>query len=137
MLGQIVLGTQVREQVDMVAVEFGNMVRGEWIGQLGLEFVIHRSYSLLILGVHIVYFMKVYKYATKRAGIFKWSQVLMLVLFVEIASGVGMAYFAIPAFLQPIHLLFGSFIIGIQVVLLLQLNRQKSLKLVSGRNEHN
>jgi heme a synthase len=136
MLGQIVLGTEVREQVDMVAVEFGNMVRGEWIAQLGLEFLIHRSYSLLILGVHVLFFVKVYQHSIRRAGIYKWSQILVFVLLVEIVSGVGMAYFAIPAFLQPIHLLFGSLIIGIQFVLLMQLNSQKSLKLVSVRNEH-
>lgn len=137
MIGQVVLGTEVREQVDLVAVEFGNMLRGEWIEHLGFEFLIHRSYSLLILGVHILFFVKVFQNATRKGGVYKWSQLLVLVLLVEIVSGVGMAYFAIPAFLQPIHLLFGSLIIGIQFVLLLQLNRQKNLKLVSVGNERN
>jgi cytochrome c oxidase assembly protein subunit 15 len=44
----------------------------------------------------------------------------MLVI-LEIITGIGMAYFGIPAFLQPLHLLIGSLIIGVQVLLLLQI----------------
>lgn len=129
MVIQIVLGTQVREGVDKVAFEFGNLLRGEWISHLGLPFLIHRSYSLLILGVHLLFIYKVYKYSLRHARIFRWSQRLMLVLVVEIMTGIGMAYFAIPAFLQPIHLLMGTLIIGIQFVILLQLVDQKKLKI--------
>ncbi|WP_373494843.1 heme A synthase [Aquiflexum sp.] len=126
---QIVLGTQVRESADKVAFEFGNLLRGEWISHLGLPFLIHRSYSLLILGIHLLFIYKVYKYSLRHAKVFKWSQVLMVVLFIEIMTGVGMAYFAIPAFLQPIHLLMGTLIIGIQFVILLQLSDQRKLNI--------
>jgi heme a synthase len=129
MIVQIVLGTQVRESVDKVAFEFGNLLRGEWISNLGISFLIHRSYSLLILGVHLLFIYKIYKYSLRHARIFKWSQMLMLVLVIEIMTGVGMAYFAIPAFLQPIHLLMGSLIIGIQFVVLLQLVDQKKINI--------
>ncbi|WP_194974160.1 COX15/CtaA family protein [Aquiflexum lacus] len=129
MVIQIVLGTQVREGVDRIAFEFGNLLRGEWVSHLGLPFLIHRSYSLLILGVHLLFIYKIYKYSMRQARVFKWSQILILVLVIEIMSGVGMAYFAIPAFLQPIHLLMGTLIIGIQFVILLQLSDQKKLKI--------
>jgi cytochrome c oxidase assembly protein subunit 15 len=36
-----------------------------------------------------------------------------------------MAYFGIPAFLQPIHLLLGSMVLGIQFFLLLAINYEK------------
>jgi cytochrome c oxidase assembly protein subunit 15 len=127
MIIQIVLGTQVRESVDMIAFEYGNMLRGEWVENLGLEFLIHRSFSVIILGVHLLFIYKIYKYSLRHAKVFKWSQLLVLVLFIEILAGVGMAYFAIPAFLQPIHLLMGSLIIGIQFIILLQLSDQKKL----------
>lgn len=128
MLIQIVLGTQVREEIDKVAFELGNMLRGEWISRLGLPFLVHRSYSLLILGIHLLFIYKIYKYSLRMVSLLRWSQVLILVIILEIASGVGMAYFAIPAFLQPVHLLFGSMIIGIQFIILLLLNDQKKLK---------
>ncbi len=127
MIVQIVLGTQVREEIDNVAFEFGNMMRGIWIENLGLEFIVHRSFSLLLLAIHLLFIYKIYKYSLRNKSIFTWSQALVLIIIFEIISGVGMAYFHIPAFLQPIHLLLGSMIIGIQFVILLQLNDQKRL----------
>ncbi|MCS4435084.1 COX15/CtaA family protein [Aquiflexum gelatinilyticum] len=129
MLVQIVFGTQVREEMDIVAFEFGNLLRGEWVEHLGLVFLVHRSYSILLLVVHLIFFYKVYKYTLRHVSIFKWSQVLIFVILLEILTGVGMAYFGVPAFLQPIHLLLGTLIIGIQFVILLQLYAQRKLNL--------
>ena len=127
MLIQIVLGTQVREEIDYVAFQMGDLMREEWISMLGIPFFIHRSYSILLFGIHLVFFIKIYKYSLRNVSLFKWSQVLFGVIVFEIITGVGMAYFAIPAFIQPLHLLFGSLIIGIQFVILLLLNDQKKL----------
>lgn len=137
MLIQIVVGTQVREGIDHIALGFGNLMRGEWIENLGIEFLIHRSFSLLILGVHVWYFWKVYQYARRNTSVYRWSGILLAVMVAEIVSGVGMAYFAIPAYLQPVHLLLGSLIIGVQFAVLLQLHRQKKLKLLTAENERN
>lgn len=129
MLIQIVLGTQVREEIDAIAFSFGNMMRDQWIDGLGMEFLIHRSYSIVLLAVHILFLYKIYKYSLRKVSVFRWSQFLMFLIGIEIASGIGMAYFGIPAYLQPIHLLVGSLIIGVQFVLLMQLNDQKALKI--------
>jgi heme a synthase len=49
-----------------------------------------------------------------------------------ILSGAGMAYFAVPAFLQPVHLLLASLAFGVQFILLLELTRKSpETKLVS------
>lgn len=122
---QVVLGTQVREQVDIVAAQFGNLFRSEWVGHLGESFLIHRSFSILLLVVHIVFIYNIYKYSFRRSNIFSWSQVLILTMVLEIITGVGLSYFALPAFLQPIHLFVGALVIGLQFVILLLLNDQK------------
>lgn len=127
MIVQIVLGTQVREQIDKIAFAMGNLLRGTWIESIGVTFLIHRSFSLLLLGVHILFLYKMYKYSIRRSGLFKLSLLLLSVIGLEIFTGVGMAYFAIPAFLQPIHLLFGTLIIGIQFLILLNLQDQRKL----------
>lgn len=129
MLVQIVLGTQVREQIDQVAASLGDMLRGEWVDRVGITFLIHRSFSLILLGVHVLYFFWAFRYSVRRSKVNLWSQVLMVVLLLEIASGIGMAYFGIPAFLQPIHLLLGSLILGIQFMLILQLRDHVQFKL--------
>jgi cytochrome c oxidase assembly protein subunit 15 len=129
MLVQIILGTQVREQIDQVASSLGDMLRGEWVERVGLTFILHRSFSLVLLGIHVLYFFWAFRYSVRRSKVNLWSQLLMLVLLLEIASGIGMAYFGIPAFLQPIHLLLGSLILGIQFMLILQLRDHLQFKL--------
>lgn len=128
-LVQIVLGTQVREQIDQISFALGDLLRDEWIGKLGIEFLIHRSFSILLLGVHVLYFYWAYRYTARRSKVSLLTQVLMLLVLVEIASGIGMSYFGIPAFLQPVHLLLGALILGIQYTLILQLRDHVQFKL--------
>jgi len=131
MFFQVVLGTQVREQIDIISDSLGNMLRNEWVGRIGLEFLIHRSFSLVLLVIHVLYFFWAFKYTHRKSQVNLWSQVLMILILLEIATGVGMAYFGIPAFLQPIHLLIGSLIVGVQVLLILQLKGQSQHSLTT------
>jgi cytochrome c oxidase assembly protein subunit 15 len=128
MLIQVVLGTQVREGIDRVSFAMGNLLREEWIGRVGVVFLIHRSFSLVLLGLHVLYFILAFKFSTRSTSLNNWNQVLLALLVIEIASGVGMAYFGLPAYLQPIHLLFGSLILGVQFILMLQLKDQTNFK---------
>jgi heme a synthase len=121
MLVQIVLGTQVREQIDQVSTSLGGLLREEWVERVGIYFLIHRSFSLVLLGLHVIYFFWAFKYTVRRTKVNLLSQVLIGLVLLEIATGMGMAYFGIPAFLQPIHLLLGSLILGVEFILILQL----------------
>lgn len=126
---QIVFGTQVREQIDKVAFELGGLLREEWVEKSGVKFLLHRSFSLVILALHLVYFYWAYRFSLRNSKVTVLSQLLFLVLVLEIASGVGMAYFGFPAFLQPIHLLLGSLLLGIQLMLILQFKEHIQIKL--------
>jgi heme a synthase len=129
MFVQVVMGTQVREEIDQISAELGNMLRGEWVDRVGITFLIHRSFSLVLFGVHIIYFFWAFKYTLRKSQINLWSQVLIGLILLEIGTGMGMAYYGIPAFLQPLHLVIGSLIIGVQVILILQLREQKQFSL--------
>jgi cytochrome c oxidase assembly protein subunit 15 len=131
MLIQVVLGTQVREGIDRVSFAMGNMLREEWVGKVGVVFLVHRSFSLVLLAINMIYFVWAFKYSSRNTSISFWNQALLLLLVVEIASGIGMAYFGLPAYLQPIHLLFGSMILGVQFILMLLLKEQSNIKLDS------
>jgi cytochrome c oxidase assembly protein subunit 15 len=126
---QVILGTQVREEIDQISFALGDLLREEWISRLGIDFLIHRSFSIVLLLVHLLYFYWAFRYSARRSKVNLLSQILMLVLLLEIASGMGMAYFGIPAFLQPVHLLLGSLILGIQFTLILQLKDHVQFKL--------
>lgn len=121
MVIQVVLGTQVREQIDQISSSLGNMLREEWVDRVGLNFLIHRSFSIFILGTNLLYFFWIFKYTARKSIVNLWSQALVLLVILEIVTGIGMAYYGIPAFLQPLHLLIGSLIIGVQHLLLLQI----------------
>jgi cytochrome c oxidase assembly protein subunit 15 len=130
MLVQVVLGTQVREAIDRVSFALGNMLREEWIGKVGLVFLVHRSFSLVLLALHVLYFVWAFKFSPRHSSLTYWNQALLLLLVLEIISGMGMAYFGIPAYLQPVHLLFGSMILGVQFILMLQLKEKSNPKLI-------
>ncbi len=120
---QIVLGTQVREMVDEVAVAFNYMSRGSWVENLGVDFLIHRSFSWLVLLIHVALGYKLYQ----NNLLTKVTKSLFFVIILTIGTGVIMAYFSIPAFLQPMHLLLGTMGFGLQIFLFLQLNSKPSL----------
>lgn len=128
MIVQIILGTQVREMIDAISFSLGNMLRDEWVGMVGIDFLIHRSFSLLIMAVSVLFLYWIFKYSPRKSAINTWSKALILLVLLEISSGMGMAYFGVPAFLQPIHLLFGSMIIGVQFILLLQIRNQNQFQ---------
>lgn len=122
---QIVLGTQVREEIDAFSREFSSLNRDSWIEGLGITFLIHRSYSLLIFALHLLFGYMVYKERSRIPLIFHLTIVLLGIIALEIFSGASMAYFGIPAFLQPIHLLLGTLIVGIQFFIWLETGQKR------------
>lgn len=123
LLVQIFLGTQVREAIDIVA---NSVPRDSWIGQVGADFIIHRSFSWTVLLVHIIFVLK----WRKTAGVNPLTLALIVLILATILTGAGMAYFAVPAYLQPIHLLVATVTFGVQYLLFLRLLNQKVVQLV-------
>jgi cytochrome c oxidase assembly protein subunit 15 len=118
LLVQILVGTQVRQAIDLVS---RGVERSEWIAGLGTEFLLHRSFSWVVLLVHV---MVVYK-MTKSSAVKAFRLLLILLILGTIATGTGMAYLRVPAFLQPLHLLLSTALFGLLVFLLLQLYRRQ------------
>jgi heme a synthase len=114
---QILLGTQVREEVDFVSFTMNGLERDSWIDQLGTSFYIHRSFSILIFAVHVYLAFMIFK--LKSRLLTKMTIAMLAIVVAEIIFGVIMSYFAIPAFLQPLHLTFAALLFGVQFQLLL------------------
>jgi cytochrome c oxidase assembly protein subunit 15 len=115
LLVQIFLGTQVRESIDRVAALKG--VRESWISELGLSFIIHRSFSLLVLLLHVILVVKLKKTRENNS----LSLGLIGLLLGTFLTGLGMAWWAVPAVLQPVHLVLATGALGIQWLLLFRL----------------
>jgi cytochrome c oxidase assembly protein subunit 15 len=102
---QIVMGTQVREEVDALVKLFGlEADRSDWIAQLPAGLLVHRSFSLLILGLSYWTYRKSFGLAGLKAR----AAVVLYALLAETALGAAMYYFAIPRFMQPAHLLLSA-----------------------------
>ncbi len=114
---QILLGTQVREAIDEVA---RIAAREDWIASIQTEFVIHRSFSWVVLLLHIGLLLQLRK--THGFGTFQFA--LLALIGATILTGVGMAWFAVPAFLQPIHLLLATVCFGVEFLFLLKTSKR-------------
>lgn len=104
LLFQIILGTQVREEIDIISKALEYKQRELWIERLGSIFVIHRSFSWIVLLGTIGLFIK----GRLHSGYLPYIRNILIVLFVIIALGVIMTYLGMPALAQPLHLLLAS-----------------------------
>ena len=109
-LPQILMGTQVREMVDVLL--FQEISRALLIDQMPVIFYIHRSFSLLILVIGLYGAYRLYKIEALNSlfGIM-WLASLGIII-VEAVGGAIMTYFEVPKVMQPIHLLGASVLFG-------------------------
>lgn len=123
LLIQIVLGTEVRGAIDRVAdLQEG---RSKWISLIWTDFIVHRSFSWVVVAVHALFILRL----RKTTGNNPLSLSLVLLILLTILSGAGMGYFSVPAFLQPIHLLVATATFGLQFLLFLRLNTNRGIVL--------
>ncbi|WP_181305923.1 heme A synthase [Rufibacter sp. XAAS-G3-1] len=114
---QVIIGTQVREEVDLVAFDLNNQARETWIEQLGTSFYVHRSLSILLVLLNVGLYFSVKKLGNPSLMMIVKS--ILGVIAAEILLGIVLAYLALPAFAQPLHLLFGTLLFGLQFLLLM------------------
>lgn len=98
LLAQIVMGTQIREEFDLMQKSLSP--RDLWVDQLGVVFYIHRSFSLVLI-LSAIYFW--WRWNQKGIRIKSFDGVIVI-MSVAIVSGAAMAYFGVPKLLQPTHL---------------------------------
>ncbi|GAB2453897.1 hypothetical protein GCM10011375_01130 [Hymenobacter qilianensis] len=120
--GQIVLGTQVREEVDLVASSMNYSNREGWVEQLGGIFKVHRTFSLVLLILNIYVAYQLYQLPSRR--IHTLTTAMLGFLGLEILAGIILAYFAVPAAVQPVHLTVATLLFGGQFLLLVAYHRR-------------
>ncbi|CAI8383606.1 MAG: Heme A synthase [Owenweeksia sp. TMED14] len=102
---QIILGTQVREEVDVLMKNFG--VTGSrlgWVSKLSQMILVHRSFSLVIL-ILSFYLLK----KSKGLGGLRFRAGVILIIFIfEAFLGASMYYLDIPRIIQPIHIILSA-----------------------------
>lgn len=96
---QVYLGTQVREEIDVVSKISAD--RSNWISMLPSVFKVHRSFSIaVVLAVLWLWWKGRDQLSQKRS--FKG---VVAIVIAEVVVGIILAYGAVPAPMQPVHLL--------------------------------
>ncbi|MCC5918253.1 MAG: COX15/CtaA family protein [Cryomorphaceae bacterium] len=112
-LAQIIMGTQVREQVDELYKLHEGGQRGLWAGELGITFYVHRSFSILLLLVNGYIWNKNRRLEKPVALV----TLMMLLVVLETIAGIILVYADFPPMLQPIHLVLAIILFGVQFFL--------------------
>lgn len=108
---QLLIGTQVREEIDVIAKQIGFSLRSEWVEQLSSTYLIHRSFSLVV--ALLVAYTGYLAFKTNDLGMKRLGIACMTFVGVEILAGIILGFAGMPAFFQPVHLLFATLLIWI------------------------
>lgn len=100
---QLVFGTQVREAVDVIKNSVNVPPRPLWMDSLGFNILLHRSFSWLILAAGFYLLYELRKEGAEGI-ILSLGRLNLILILIQVASGVGMYYLSIPPALQVFHL---------------------------------
>jgi cytochrome c oxidase assembly protein subunit 15 len=113
---QVILGTQVRQEIDTISEAMHDLGRSSWIAQLSGVFKFHRTFAILVLAVNGALIYRNWK-SKLGHGLVKW---LIPVLAIEALSGVVMVYLDVPAAMQPVHLVLANLMFAVQAYVLMR-----------------
>lgn len=114
---QLILGTEVRGVIDDLLIS--EMSRSRWAEMLDSSFLIHRSYSWLIMIGSVLMFH--YSKRTKEVWLVNISMKLVFLTFLAMIAGIGMVRFGFSFWLQPLHLILAVGIFSLLFYLTLRL----------------
>jgi cytochrome c oxidase assembly protein subunit 15 len=124
-LVQVVLGTQVRQFVDVQTDIYGEDSPNLWLHNATLSFYMHRSFSIIVVLLNLALAIRIYNLNLGYSKI-KW---VLAILLLEVISGMAMYYLDFPFASQPLHLVLASVLFGFQFYLVLEaLNAFKTMK---------
>ncbi|MHA8082809.1 COX15/CtaA family protein [Aquirufa sp. A-Brett2-15D] len=104
---QILLGTQVRENMDHVIKALGEGAKDQWVAQLDLVYIVHRTFSWFIVLGHLILWNKI-----KKSTLQSYRHGVMVLVGISFATGIMMAYFELPLGSQAVHLLISLVLMG-------------------------
>jgi len=110
-LFQMLLGTQVREAIDMVVKMNPGLPREQWLERVGFIDHFHRttSWSLLILAIYKAWFLSKHPINT---AMMKTAAGIILMVFLQVLLGIGLAYLGMPAAFQVLHLFIAALLVS-------------------------
>jgi cytochrome c oxidase assembly protein subunit 15 len=122
---QIALGTEVREQIDMISSAMTELSRSEWVTRVGANFEYHRDLAILVIIVNLVSFLMIRKRYPAGGYQYKYISCVLLLIVLQVVTGLTLSYMGLPPFAQAIHILLATLVFGAQFYLLLLLKKSR------------
>jgi cytochrome c oxidase assembly protein subunit 15 len=117
---QLILGTQVREMIDVLKNLAESPPRETWITRVGLIDEVHRSFSWLVLiAGGVVFYMS--RWWTDSGKVKKIGSAILVLILLQIATGTGLYYLGLPPVYQVVHLVGIAFLIAFEFLLFLMI----------------
>lgn len=117
---QVLMGTQVRQQVDHLIRDTQTATHETVINHMGWMFYTHRSFSLVIVGLFLYLLVYFHRNRFNRHAFFM-TFIAFISVMANVGTGIALNYFGFPANAQPPHLFFGVMTLGILYSLYLNL----------------
>lgn len=126
---QTISGTQVRENIDSVALIMGEQNRKYWIQALGGIFSFHRTFSIVSLVLTIWMIKKFKENFDSSSLIYRLALSTIILVAMQILSGKVLDNLGFPKMVQSLHLFVGSLIAGAQLfITILLFSKTRTLK---------
>ncbi len=116
-LVQVALGTQVRQYVDEQVIALGYEAKDQWLNPPTVMFYVHRSFSILVTLLNVFLFWRNRKYLLGHANLMLW---VLILIALEVVTGIAMYYIDFPFGTQPLHLVLASLLFGVQFYVYLE-----------------
>lgn len=118
-MAQVILGTQVREEVDIIvnSIEWKDLPREYWLLKAGSIHEIHRSFSWSVFFLTVFLFVRMRKAMIPPTVKF-YSVLLGAGIMTQMLVGIILSYFHLPPVFQILHLVLASILIAIVIHLI-------------------
>ena len=119
---QVAVGTGVREEIDHIAASGNWPDRSGWLDQVSGVFEIHRSLAWVsAIAIAVLFFVVRSRFAANTHQS-RFTNVLLLLLVLQLVTALVLAYFDIPPYAQTAHLIVACLLFGAQYYLVLLLS---------------
>jgi heme a synthase len=123
-LVQVGLGTQVRAGMEHAVDLDPGLPRSEWLAQVPVIDGIHRGFSQVVLFAVLAIGFWVQRRFAHDAVLLHSTRAAIVLVFVQLALGLGLASLGVPPWAQVLHLSGASLLLGALVLGYLQTQRE-------------
>ena len=120
---QVAVGTGVREEIDVIASSGNSPDRATWLEQVSEVFEWHRSLAWVSSVAIVVLFLVVRSRFAAHTQQSRFTNMLVILLGLQLVSALVLAYLGMPAYVQTVHLMVACLLFGAQYYQMLLLGR--------------